>query len=122
MPGTPMDMTITRRTAVAGLLTAAAEPVPAALPDRLAPSAMTADVALLRHAYETLHPGLYRYQTPAESAARFDAFAAAVARPMSPGAFYLLLSRHLATLRCGHCSTTGRGCRSSSCGWAAGWW
>jgi hypothetical protein len=95
----------TRRTAIGGILAAAAWPAPAAdpgLPGALAPSAMAGDVALLRRAYETLHPGLYRYQTPALSAARFDALAAAVRRPMAPAAFYLLLSRFLATVRCGH--------------------
>lgn len=68
----------------------------------LSPSDMRADVALLRRAYEALHPGLLRYRTAAESAAGFDRLADAARAPMGLAAFYLLLSRHLATLRCGH--------------------
>ena len=97
-----MNADVTRRMAVGGLLAAASVPAWSAMPPRFVPSAMAADVALLRRAYELLHPGLLRYQTAAESARRSDALAAAVARPISPAAFYLLLSRHLATVRCGH--------------------
>lgn len=70
--------------------------------DLLAPSAMRADVALLRRAYGALHPGLWRYNTPAGINARFATLEAAVARPMSLTAFYLRLSRFLAAVRCGH--------------------
>lgn len=68
----------------------------------LSPTTMRDDVGLLRRAYETLHPGLLRYQTASQSARRFDALNDACARPMTLSAFYLLLSRHLASVRCGH--------------------
>lgn len=60
------------------------------------------DIAILRDAYETLHPGLYRYNTPREMAARFDALARAWSRPQTRGEAYLSLSRFLATVKCGH--------------------
>lgn len=62
----------------------------------------SADIALLRDAYETLHPGLYRYSTPREMAARFDALARAWRRPQTRAERYLSLSRFLATVKCGH--------------------
>lgn len=68
----------------------------------LAPSAMRADVALLRRAYGLLHPGLWRYESAAGMEARFDALAAAASRPMSLTAFWLELSRLLTATRCGH--------------------
>jgi hypothetical protein len=68
----------------------------------LQPAAMRADLALLRRAYETLHPGLLRYNRPDQIAARFDAAADAAARPMSLAGFYLVLSRLTAGVRCGH--------------------
>ena len=65
-------------------------------------AAMRADAALLRRAYDALHPGLHRYQTPAESGRRFDALDAACARPLPLADFYLRLSQSLAGIRCGH--------------------
>ena len=51
----------------------------------------------------TLHPGLYRYQTPAAVRAAPRRLRRAVgARPSAIEARYLLLSRLLAAIRCGH--------------------
>lgn len=61
-----------------------------------------ADVALLRRAYETLHPGLYRYATPAQLTARFEALGSAFATARDLPARYLALSRLLGSVRCGH--------------------
>lgn len=63
---------------------------------------VSGDIAILRDAYETLHPGLYRYATPREMSARFDALARAWSRPQSRADAYLSLSRFLATVKCGH--------------------
>ncbi|MCX7356556.1 MAG: S41 family peptidase [Alphaproteobacteria bacterium] len=63
---------------------------------------MSGDIAILRDAYETLHPGLYRYATPREVGARFDALARAWSRPQTRAEAYLSLSRFLATVKCGH--------------------
>lgn len=63
---------------------------------------VSSDIAILRDAYENLHPGLYRYATPREMGARFDALARAWSRPQSRAEAYLSLSRFLATVKCGH--------------------
>ncbi|RZJ96513.1 MAG: peptidase S41 [Brevundimonas sp.] len=68
----------------------------------LSPDAMVEDVRLLRRAYETLHPGLLRYNTADQMAAAFDGLEADARAPMSLEAFYIRLSRFLATLKCGH--------------------
>ncbi len=60
------------------------------------------DIAILRRAYETLHPGLYRYNTRDEMSARFDALARLWSRPQSLPQAYLSLSQFLATIKCGH--------------------
>lgn len=63
---------------------------------------ISGDIAILRDAYENLHPGLYRYATPAQMSARFDALARAWSRPQTRAEAYLSLSRFLATVKCGH--------------------
>ena len=70
--------------------------------ETLSPAAMRQDVRLLRRAYEALHPGLLRYNTPKQIAAGFERLEADSATPGTLEAFYLRLSRFLATLRCGH--------------------
>lgn len=89
------------RRGVLGLMTAAAlAPRAMAAPEET--SALRADIGLLRRIYEALHPGLYRYQTPALFAARCDALEARLAAPTSLGRQYLELSGWLAQIRCGH--------------------
>jgi hypothetical protein len=60
------------------------------------------DIAILREAYETLHPGLYRYNSRAEIDAHFDALGRAWSREQSLARAYLSLSQFLATIKCGH--------------------
>lgn len=95
-----------RRTVLGGLgATFAASPLLArtsSSPTLLRAAAMREDVALLRRAYAELHPGIHRYNTPREIDARFTALDQAAAIPMTLRAFYLTLSRFLATVRCGH--------------------
>jgi hypothetical protein len=60
------------------------------------------DVAILRQAWETMHPGVYRYSTPQEVSARLDSLARAWS---TPGAFrdrFLALTRVTASIKCGH--------------------
>lgn len=63
---------------------------------------VSGDIAILRDAYENLHPGLYRYATPRDMGARFDALARAWSRPQTRAEAYLSLARFLAAIRCGH--------------------
>ncbi|WGM45414.1 hypothetical protein KOAAANKH_00276 [Brevundimonas sp. NIBR10] len=60
------------------------------------------DVAILRQAWETMHPGLYRYSTPAEITARLDDLAQTWRSPASFRERFLALSRVTASVRCGH--------------------
>jgi hypothetical protein len=60
------------------------------------------DIALLRQAYTALHPGLYRYATPAEVASRFDELEKNFGNAQTLAEAYLTLSRFLASIRCGH--------------------
>ena len=105
-----MTPDLSRRTVLAAL---AATPVACAtLPPAPLPAASTGpimrgadirgDIAILRRAYEQLHPGLYRYSTPAEMSARFDQLERDFSADQSMGQAYLTLSRFLGTVRCGH--------------------
>lgn len=60
------------------------------------------DVAILRQAWETMHPGVYRYNTKAELSARLDSLARAWAAPGSFRDRFLALTRVTASLKCGH--------------------
>jgi hypothetical protein len=64
------------------------------------PADLRNDIQILRRAL-ALHPGLYRYATPAEVDQRLAALEVAFAAPSSEMQ-YLALSRFLATIRCGH--------------------
>lgn len=86
---------VTRREALLGAAMLAMAP-------RVSAADLRGDIAILRRAYETLHPGLYRYATPAEMNARFDALAASWSKASSTTDAYLSLSRFLATVKCGH--------------------
>lgn len=68
----------------------------------LSASDWAGDIAILRKAYTAIHPGLYRYATPGEVAARFDALEADFAKATDLRSAYLTLSRFLATVKCGH--------------------
>lgn len=65
-------------------------------------AALVADAATLRTAFEALHPGLFRYQTPDRWQAALDELEERLQRdPTLPGAF-LAFSRLANELRCGH--------------------
>jgi hypothetical protein len=83
-------------------LLALATPTPATTPARLSADALRADVAVLRRAYEALHPGLYRYNTKAEMDRRFARLEADLGREQTLAEAYLTVSVFLNTIRCGH--------------------
>lgn len=97
-------MTLSRRGLLASGLLAATLPSTsdAALQDRFSPGMVAGDLAILRDAYEALHPGLTRYLPPGGFAARAAAVAAWARTPRSPGEVYLALARLTAQVRCGH--------------------
>ncbi len=91
------------------LSAAAAEPAAAATPaaPRYAPRLLSAeeaarDVALLRRALETVHPGLYRYSAKAEIDAAFAQLEAAAAAPITDLALHAEVARLLAAIHCDH--------------------
>lgn len=63
------------------------------------------DLRLLRRAFTALHPGLYRYASPADIDAGFAAAEAEVASGASRAQVYLLATRLAAQVRCGHTCT-----------------
>ena len=65
-------------------------------------SDLQADVAILRRAYTALHPGLYRYNTPAQMDAAFRALEAEFKRDRTLADVYLAFSVFAAKVKCGH--------------------
>ncbi|WP_185679412.1 S41 family peptidase [Novosphingobium piscinae] len=62
----------------------------------------TRDVALLRRALETVHPGLYRYAAKTELDAAFARLEAVAAAPVSELALHAGIARLLAAIHCDH--------------------
>jgi hypothetical protein len=60
------------------------------------------DIAVLREILTTLHPGLYRYNSPKTIDLALDALERTWSAQPDLAARYLNLSRFLATLKCGH--------------------
>ena len=71
-------------------------------PRALDPDSVRADLALLREALETVHPGTYRYTPQAEVDAALARLEARAARPMDEVELYREVSLLLALLRCDH--------------------
>ena len=80
-------------------------------PDSTAPSGadamlraadLQADAALLRRAYETLHPGLLRYNTPAQIEAAFGALEREFQQDRTLAQAFLAFSLFAAKVKCGH--------------------
>jgi C-terminal processing protease CtpA/Prc len=78
---------------------------PAPLPAVLAPAALRADVAVLRRALSELHPGLFRYNTPAQIGAGLDALDTEFGEARTPAEAFRAISVLLAGIRCGHTYT-----------------
>lgn len=101
----PRVLPLSRRATLMGLMALPATPLLAAAAPgdgRIGQAATREDARLLRRAYETLHPGLLRYNTAPGLAEAFDRLEAGVAGGETLEAWYLRLSRFLATLKCGH--------------------
>lgn len=72
------------------------------VPSRLAARDLQVDFGVLREAFETLHPGLYRYNTPAQLEAHFAGLQKTLGRELTLQETYLALSVFVARLKCGH--------------------
>lgn len=71
-------------------------------PRLLSADLATRDVALLRRALETVHPGLYRYSDKPAIGAAFARLEAATAVPITELAFHAEIARLLAAIHCDH--------------------
>lgn len=72
-------------------------------PDKtFSPAQLAEDFSLFKRALMQLHPGLYRYNSPAEMEGRFDEFEAKLKTPMRDGEFFKLLAEFASTIKCGH--------------------
>jgi hypothetical protein len=60
------------------------------------------DFSIMRNAFESLHPGLYRYNTQEQLDAQWQALQNDFNRPRSSRDIYLSISRFTASIRCGH--------------------
>ncbi len=69
---------------------------------RISPEAAQSDLALLDLSLRTLHPGLFRYTTELQWAARIDSLHAWMAQPRTRAELFVALSRLTASIRCGH--------------------
>jgi hypothetical protein len=63
---------------------------------------LVADIDLLERVYTRLHPGLYRYATPALTAKRLQALRTELASGATRAEAFIAFSRFAATVRCGH--------------------
>lgn len=92
----------------ASLAAAPADPAAAAIAQPryavrlLSPEEATRDIALLRRALETVHPGLYRYSANAQIDAAFARLEAATSRPITDLALHGEIARLLAAIHCDH--------------------
>lgn len=71
--------------------------------DTIIPSAgLRADLAILRRAYEALHPGLYRYNSPQQIADAFASVDRAFSSDRSLKDAFIALTELTASIKCGH--------------------
>lgn len=84
---------------LAGLCTATAT---RSATEMLPAKGLQADVDVLEQAYTQLHPGLHRYNTPAQMAGHFADLRKALDHDQPLASAYLAFSQFAATVRCGH--------------------
>ena len=70
--------------------------------DTLNPSQMQQEISIIRSAWQSLHPGLYRFISPPEMSRIFNAAQNAAALPLSKRSYFVLLSQLATAIRCGH--------------------
>jgi hypothetical protein len=71
-------------------------------PIMLSVNQMQKDVALLKATFTSLHPGLYRYNTPEQMNNYFNELLKKTSRPRAQKEFYLLMAEFAAQVKCGH--------------------
>jgi len=91
------------RTAFLPALLASAPAIAADMPNpMLTPAQASSDVALMRRALETIHPGLYRYVPKAQVDASFARLEAQAKQPITTLALHREIARMVASIHCDH--------------------
>lgn len=91
------------RIALLAALLASTPVIAADMPNpMLTPAQAASDVALLRRAMETIHPGLYRYVPKADVDAGFARLEALARQPISTLALHREIARLVASIHCDH--------------------
>jgi hypothetical protein len=87
-----------------GLLLVSLSVAPAApvVERQLTPKEARRDLKVLKLAFEKLHPGLFRYQTPAQFEAAFAEASKRVEQGIALRRFYAVVARLAADVHCGH--------------------
>ncbi|GLQ45972.1 hypothetical protein GCM10007862_10230 [Dyella lipolytica] len=88
--------------AVVAGCTAAGASEPSVGHEVIGTAGLQADVDSLQRIYETLHPGLLRYNTPDEIKAHFALLRRALDHDQSRASVFIALSQFAATIKCGH--------------------
>jgi hypothetical protein len=98
----PKDPAMIRTILLAALLVSAPA-IAADMPNpMLTPAQASSDVALLRRALETVHPGLYRYAPKAQVDASFARLEAQTKAPINTLALHREIARMVASIHCDH--------------------
>lgn len=91
------------RTVLIAALLASVPAIAADMPNpMLTPAQASSDVALMRRAMETIHPGLYRYVPKAEVDAGFARLEALARQPISTLTMHREIARTVASIHCDH--------------------
>ncbi len=91
-----------RRLAPFTLFLASAAQAAPYVPVTITPDAARADIALMRRALETIHPGLYRYSSKAEIDAAFAELEAVAKAPVTDLSLHKAIALLLARIHCDH--------------------
>lgn len=68
----------------------------------LVPEQMADDLAVLRRTLVAIHPGIYRYNTPAQIENTFTAASEKIKAPLPEGDFFRMIAQITSSLKCGH--------------------
>ncbi len=69
------------------------------------PAKLKEDFGIFKQSLTTIHPGIYRYQTPQSLQKLFARYESKLNEPLSEGEFFLLISEVLNQIYCGHTYT-----------------
>ena len=68
----------------------------------LSPQQLQEDFAVFKKTLTTIHPGIYRYNTPESLEKDFTELSAKLGQPMAESEFFILISQFTNKIKCGH--------------------